>query len=215
MRTMSLALSKLRKKQSIGRRRMVTVPLSLASGTSMTRRFLTIGGRLKAGAGCPILSRCLRKGGIRFVMSHALRSPVRSGQDGASAAPPGLTVYLAAYPPFSARMRSPSGWARLFRACGAGTSGESDTHLAYARQKVVISVMGINIRRRGRLRSTIFQFSMFQFSMFGNSGDFGNRNQVGWPTLSPDVGEGWDSIKYKRRGRARAEPRCFRRRLQL
>ena len=28
-------------------RRTVTIPLSLASGTSMTRRFLTIGGRLK------------------------------------------------------------------------------------------------------------------------------------------------------------------------
>jgi hypothetical protein len=47
-RTMSSAVSQLRKQESIGRRQTVTIPLSLASGTSITRGFLTIGGRLKA-----------------------------------------------------------------------------------------------------------------------------------------------------------------------
>jgi hypothetical protein len=46
-RTMSSAVSQLRKQESIGRRQTVTIPLSLASGTSITRGFLTIGGRLK------------------------------------------------------------------------------------------------------------------------------------------------------------------------
>src|SRR5215467_14393117 len=32
---------------------------------------------------------------------------------------PGLVLPYAAYPPFSARMRLPSGWAKLFRASGA------------------------------------------------------------------------------------------------
>src|SRR5579864_1064409 len=47
MRTTNWALSKLRKKRSIGRRRMITIRLSLASATSITRKSLTIGGRPK------------------------------------------------------------------------------------------------------------------------------------------------------------------------
>jgi hypothetical protein len=44
-----LGTSKLRRKQSIGRRRTVTIPLSLASGTSTTNRILITGARLKVG----------------------------------------------------------------------------------------------------------------------------------------------------------------------
>src|SRR5579864_74033 len=47
IRTTCSALSKLRKKRSIGRRRMITIRLSLASATSITRKSLTIGGRPK------------------------------------------------------------------------------------------------------------------------------------------------------------------------
>lgn len=40
-------LGKLREQESMGRIPMVTIPLSLASGTSITRRILTIGGQPK------------------------------------------------------------------------------------------------------------------------------------------------------------------------
>jgi hypothetical protein len=58
------------------------------------------------------------------------------------AAPPGARLYLDAYPPFPARMRSPSGWAKLLRACGAGAS-ENQISIWLTREE----------HRRGRRKS--------------------------------------------------------------